>query len=99
MPQPDPVPSPSVALKQRFWRIFRLLILLSVVIAAIAVALVASGDTAIHLNMLIATFLGVGFTMLVGTGLMTLVFLSASSGHDEEAAHRPNSEKDTDDRS
>lgn len=72
---------------RRFWRIFRLLALLSIVIAAIAVLLVARGDPTIHIHMLIATALGIGFTVLLGTGLMTLVFLSSSSGHDDEASH------------
>ena len=39
-----------------------------------------------HINLLIATALGVGLTVLLGTGLMTLAFLSSSSGHDEQAA-------------
>jgi hypothetical protein len=86
MPRPDPLPSPRHSLMRRFWRIFRLLALLSIVIAAIAVLLVARGDSRPHINLLIATALGVGMTVLLGTGLMTLVFLSSSSGHDEEAA-------------
>jgi len=73
-------------MKRHFWRIFRLLVLLSVVIAAIAVFLVARGDTELHINMLIATALGTGFTVLLGTSLMTLVFLSADSGHDDAGA-------------
>jgi hypothetical protein len=73
-------------MKRRFWRIFRLLILLAVVIAAIAIILVSQGDPTLHINMLIATGLGVCFTVLLGTSLMTLVFLSAESGHDEAAA-------------
>lgn len=68
---------------RRFWRIFRLLALLSIVIAAIAVVLVARDDPTTHINMLVATALGTGFTVLIGTGLMTLVFISSSSGHDE----------------
>ena len=72
---------------RRFRRILRLLALLSIVIAAIAVILVARGDPTIHVHMLIATALGIGLTVLLGTGLMTLVFLSSSSGHDEEATH------------
>jgi uncharacterized membrane protein len=71
---------------RRFWRIFRLLVLLSVLIAAITVLLVARGDPKTHLHMMIATALGVGLTVLLGTALMTLVFLSASSGHDEQAS-------------
>ena len=94
MPEHDAFPSPRASMMKRFWRIFRLLALLSIVIAAIAVFLVAQGDTALHINMLIATALGVGLTVLLGTGLMTLVFLSAESGHDEQAAARPHEEED-----
>jgi L-lactate permease len=86
MPQPDPVPTPRHVIMRRFWRIFRLLALLSIVIAALAVYLVARGDPTIHVHMLIATALGIGLTVLVGTGLMTLVFISNSSGHDQAAA-------------
>ena len=85
MPDHDPVPSPRYATLHRFWRIFRLLGLLSIAIAAIAVLLVARGDPTIHVHMLVATALGVGLIVLLGTGLMTLVFLSSSSGHDEQA--------------
>ena len=86
MPQPDQVPTPPNSTMRRFWRIFRLLALLSIVIAAIAVVLVARGDPTIHVHMMIATALGIGLTVLVGTGLMTLLFISNSSGHDEAAA-------------
>jgi hypothetical protein len=73
-------------MRRRFWRIFRLLALLSIMIAALAVLLVARGDSTLHIHMLIATALGVGLTVLLGTGLMTLTFLSSSSGHDEQVA-------------
>jgi hypothetical protein len=91
MPHPDPIPSPRQSVMLRFWRIFRLLALLSIVIAAIAVILVARGDPKPlrHINMLIATALGAGMTVLVGAGLMTLVFISNSSGHDEAVARHP----------
>ena len=73
-------------MKTRFWRIFRLLLVLSIVVAAIAVILVSRGDSTLHINMLIATALGAGLTMLLGTSLMTLAFISADSGHDDAAA-------------
>jgi len=94
-PRPDPLPSPRGSTKQRFWRIFRLLALLSVVIAAIAVLLVTRGEGEVHASLIIATALGVGLTVLVGTGLMALVFISNSSGHDEEVAraHEENEEE------
>ena len=82
----DPEPGSRHATMRRFWRIFRLLALLSMIIAAIAVFIVARGDTGVHVHMLVATALGVGLTVLLGTGLMTLVFLSSASGHDETAA-------------
>jgi hypothetical protein len=86
VPTPDPTPPQSSALKRRFWRIFRLLALLSVVVAAIAVLLVARGQDEIRIHMLIATALGTGLMVLVGGALMALVFLSASSGHDDTAS-------------
>ena len=91
-PQPDPTPSPRNSTLRRFWRIFRLLALLSVVIAAIGVVIVARGDPTTHVHMLIATALGIAFTVLLGTSLMTLAFLSSSSGHDEQASYRSSQE-------
>jgi hypothetical protein len=85
VPNPDPIPSPRDTMMRRFWRIFRLLALLSIAVAAIAVVLVARGDPTVHVHMMVATALGVGLTVLLGTGLMTLVFLSSSSGHDDQA--------------
>ena len=94
MPSPDPIPSPRHAMMRRFWRIFRLLALLSIAIAALAVVLVARGDTTVHVHMMIATALGVGLTVLLGTGLMTLAFLSSSSGHDDQATGRKSDKDD-----
>jgi len=79
---------------RRFWRIFRLLAVLSIVIAAIGVWLVTRGAGEIHASLIIATALGIGLTVLVGTGLMTLVFISNSSGHDATAAHSTHQEND-----
>ena len=85
MPRHDAPPPGSSALKQRFWRAFRLLVLFSLLVGAIAVALVARGQEELRVHMLIATGVGIALTVLVGTALMTLTFLSASSGHDDEA--------------
>ena len=64
-------------------------------VAALAVVLVARGDPTIHVHMLIATALGIGLTVLLGTALMTLAFLSSSSGHDEQATPHVEEEKNT----
>jgi len=59
--------------------------LFSIVVAAVAVLLVARGDEGVHIHMLIATALGAGLSVLLAGALMSLVFLSSSTGHDEEA--------------
>jgi hypothetical protein len=79
---------------RRFWRIFRLLALLSIVIAVIGVYLVTRGEGEIHASLIIATALGIGLTVLLGTALMTLIFISAESGHDDAAAPQVHHEKD-----
>lgn len=94
MPEPDPIPSPRGSMMRRFWRIFRLLIVLSAVIAALAVVLVTRGTGEVHVSLIVATALGVGVTVLLGTSLMSLVFLSNDSGHDAEAAQQPPQQQD-----
>lgn len=71
-----------------------MLVLLSIVVAAIAVILVTRGEGTVSIHLLVATALGVGLTVLLGTSLMTLVFLSAESGHDEAAAPHVHEEDD-----
>lgn len=85
MPRPDPIPSPRGSMLRKFWRIMRLMAVLSILIAAIAVILVMRGEDEVQIHMMIAMALGAALTVLLGTALMTLVFLSARSGHDEQA--------------
>ena len=84
-PGPDPLPSPRLSMLRRFRRIMTWMALLSVAVAAIAVLLVAAGDEGVHVHMMVATALGAGLTVLLAGALMSLVFLSSSSGHDEAA--------------
>ena len=42
--------------------------------------------TPMPLHLVVAASAGVGLSVLVGTGLMGLVFMSNRSGHDDEAA-------------
>ena len=88
MPSPDPVPSPRKSLVDRFLRIAKWLVLFSAAIAAIAVLFVAYSEGTSDINVLLPTGIGVGFTMLLGTGLMVLTFLSSRSGHDDEAGRK-----------
>ena len=52
----------------------------------------ATGE--VHASLIIATALGIGLTVLLGTALMTLVFLSNSSGHDDAATPHIHEESD-----
>jgi hypothetical protein len=93
MPSPDPV-SPLGPLKVQFLKIMRWATLFSIAIAAVAVALVAQGDSEIRVHMLVATALGVGLSVLLGIALMTLVFLSNRMGQDADAADHKQKDKD-----
>ncbi len=92
-PQPDPLPGPPHSMLLRFRRIMKWMALVSIVVAALAVVLVASGNEGVHVHMLIATALGAGLTVLLAAALMTLAFLSSSSGHDDHSM-RPNSKEE-----
>ena len=94
MPAPDPIP-PLAPLRRQFLKLMQWGALFSLAVAALAVVLVAQGDDALHLHMLIATALGVGLSVLLGIALMSLVFLSSRMGQDADAAdHRQRDEHD-----
>ena len=84
-PRPDPLPGPPNAMLVRFRRIMKWMAVVSIVVAALAVILVATGDEGVHIHMLIATALGAGLTVMLAAALMTLAFLSSSSGHDDHS--------------
>ncbi|KWV94853.1 MULTISPECIES: hypothetical protein [unclassified Erythrobacter] len=68
----------------RYRRIMRFMFLLTVAIVTIALALLYKfGDEEVSIHFYIAAALGIGFTMLLTSALMGLVFLSSGSGHDE----------------
>jgi len=95
MPRHDPVsPRPprraqpageQASLWARFRRIMGWMALAAGVAVLLALIYLKSFGDPVPLHMQIATILGVGFTVLVGTALMGLVFLSSRSGHDEDA--------------
>lgn len=66
----------------RYRRIMRSMFLLTVGIVAIAMALLWKfEDVSVHFY--IAAALGIGFTMLLASALMGLMFLSSGTGHDD----------------
>jgi hypothetical protein len=95
MPSPDPLPHPrepsaaSMARRERAWRRYKQLMSWMAIAAVVAVLLALlylkrSGGP-VPPAMIGATIAGVGLSVLLGTGLMGLVFLSHTSGIDEEA--------------
>lgn len=72
----------------RYRRIMRLLMAVTVATVLLAVGLLYAFNGAISVHFYIAVALGISFTMLLGGGLMGLVFLSNGTGHDESVDNR-----------
>ena len=92
MPRHDPVPKPrapdyerAATAWARYKRTMRWMALVAVVCILISLIYLKSSGEPVPIHMMIATIAGVGLTVLVGTGLMGLVFLSSRTGHDDEA--------------
>jgi hypothetical protein len=101
MPQHDPIPPRRPAPDQleraslawaRYKRMMKWMVLAAAVTVLLALAWLWSDTGELSIHMAIATIAGVGLSVLVGTGLMGLVFLSNSSGHDEAASGRKDPE-------
>ena len=93
MPQHDPIRRGRQADYERAavaWARYKTMMKWMVLAAAITAGLSllylwqSGGPMPLHL--IVATIAGVGLTVLVGTGLMGLVFLSNRTGHDEDAS-------------
>lgn len=92
MPRHDPIPPrtrpPALANRHawtRFRRVMGWMAALAVLCVLASLAWLGSSGP-LHLHMVIAVTLGVFLTVMVATGLMSLVFLSAGTGHDAQAA-------------
>jgi fatty acid desaturase len=92
MPKPDPVPNKTdqrianAHAWARYRRMMRWMALLALGCVAVALAYFRWGGEPVPLHMAIAASAGIFLTVMVGTGLMLLAFLSHGSGHDEAAA-------------
>lgn len=77
-------PSAQLALRRRYKRMMAWMVLVTIVavVASIAFLYVTVGELPIH--MVIATMVGVGLSVLLGSGLMLLAFISNASGHDAQ---------------
>jgi hypothetical protein len=92
MPRHDPVPRRQADYERAAlaWARYKRMMKWMVAVAALTVGLsllyLKQSGAPMPLHLVVATIAGVGLTVLVGTGLMGLVFLSNRSGHDDEAA-------------
>ena len=66
----------------RYRRIMRMMLMVTIGTVLIAVALLYKFSGAVSVHYYIAAAVGISFTMLLGGGLMGLVFLSNGTGHD-----------------
>ena len=84
MVQKSPLDDPENAAHAwtRYRRIMRILLAVTVVTVLIAVGLLFAFNGMVSVHFYIAVALGISFTMLLGGGLMGLVFLSNGTGHD-----------------
>jgi hypothetical protein len=89
MPSHDPLPPKAEASElawSRYKSMMKWMALAAAIAAAIAVAYLKATSDSMPWQMVLATIAGVGLSVLLGTALMGLVFLSDRSGHDEAAS-------------
>ena len=94
MPRHDPPPRRPQADYERaatawarYKRMMKWMALAALVAVLLSLIYLKSFGEPVPVHMMIATIAGVGLTVLVGTGLMGLVFLSNRTGHDEDATY------------
>ena len=88
MPQHDPVPphlERAALAWARYKRMMKWMALAAVAAVLLALLYLGRAGEPMSLHLVVATAAGVGLSVLLGTGLMGLVFVSNSSGMDEEA--------------
>lgn len=77
----------------RYRRIMRWMLLFAVIAVAAALFYLSASGAPLTPHLVIATIAGVGCTILLGTALMGLAFLSSGSGHDADAATHEEQER------
>lgn len=76
---------PNAGLRRRYWRLVGLMAIVAAVTIGGALWWVQSKGTPLRLHVVLPISLGIGLTLLLAGGLMSLLFFSARSGHDERA--------------
>jgi hypothetical protein len=79
----------------RYLRIMRWMMLVTVTLVAGSVWVLYRSNGMVSIHLYIATALGIGFTMLLTSALMGLLFLSHGTGHDEAIADKLEEERNS----
>jgi hypothetical protein len=77
---------------RRYRRLMAWMFLFSLSVLALAVVWLVRTGTPMHLHFLIAMGLGIVLSLMLGTGLMGLVFVSSRTGIDDGVVELPESE-------
>ncbi|MGB3712768.1 MAG: hypothetical protein WA985_13875 [Erythrobacter sp.] len=72
----------------RYRRIMRILLAVTAGVVVLALGILFAFNGMVSVHFYIAVALGISFTMLLGGGLMGLVFLSSGTGHDDSVDNR-----------
>lgn len=72
----------------RFRQIMKVLLAITVATVVLATAILFAFNGMVSVHYYIAVALGISFTMLLGGGLMGLVFMSNGTGHDASVDNR-----------
>lgn len=92
MPQHDPLPRSRADYERaasawaRYKALMKWMVLAAFVSVLLALIYLKASGGPVPIHMAIATIAGVGLSVLLGTALMGLVFLSNASGHDDATA-------------
>jgi hypothetical protein len=85
----EPTPAERTALAwARYKRLMIWMALAALVAVVLALIYLKLTVGVVPIHMLIATVAGVGFSVLLGTALMGLVYFSNASGHDDAATRK-----------
>ena len=97
MPSRSPLDDPENAAFAwaRYRRLMRFMFLATIGVVIVAMALLYKQNGFVSPHFFIAIALGIGFSMMLMSALMGLVFLSNGTGHDQSVDNRlPGSEDD-----
>ena len=89
MSSPDPIPphfEQAALAWKRYRNMMKWMVLAAVIAVILALVYLGAGGEPMSIHLIIATTAGVGLSVLLGTALMGLVFLSNRSGADDDAA-------------